>query len=406
MKVIIIGNGPTAISAVETIRGMDRDCEITIVSKEKEPVYSPCFLSRFLSGEIEKDRLYIRDIHFYDERRINLISGNAATEVNIKNQTVKLSNRKELQYDRLLIATGSNPVIPPLLGIEGEGVYSFKTISDTEKIMSALQKVDEAVVIGAGFIGLEAAEALRKRGLKVTVIEREERVLPRMLDYEMADIVKGHMEKNGVRIITGKEVKSIERKRKKITGVDIEGETISCKLLIVAVGVRPNLEMVRNSSIETKQGILVDDHMRTSIPNIYAAGDVAELEAQGVRKINPIWFNAVKGGEIAASNLIGIERRYDAHLIDMNVVTLFGLSVLSVGIPKGAETLKTHDAKGIRKVYLDEDGSIKGAQLIGDVTWGGVYLSLINRRFSVTKSLDILSPAFNYGLTLRQRAYI
>ncbi|MEK6673818.1 MAG: FAD-dependent oxidoreductase [Nitrospirota bacterium] len=401
MRILIIGNGTAAISAVEAMREVDRDSEITIVSKEKEPVYSPCFLSGYLSGEIEKNRLYIRDSSFYDENRVETIFGNAATEVRVKDKKIKLSNGKKLPFDRLLIAAGSNPVIPRLEGIQGDGVFSFKTISDADRIMLAAQKADEAVVMGAGFIGLEAAEALSKRGVKVTVIEREDRILPRMLDHEMAEIVKRHIEKNGIRIITGKGVKSIQRKRKQITGVDIDGKTIPCKLLIVAAGVRPNLEMIKNSSIKTDQGILVDEHMRTSIPDIYAAGDIIELEIQGIRKTNPIWFNAVKGGKIAGSDMIGIERRYETHLMDMNVVTLFGLSVLSVGIQSGTEALKVHDSKGIRKVYLNDDGSINGAQLIGDVTRGGVYLSLINRRFPAGK-IDLLQSAFNYGSTLKQ----
>lgn len=211
MRILIIGNGAAAISAVEAMREVDRDSEITIVSKEKEPVYSPCFLSGYLSGEIEKNRLYIRDSSFYDENRVETIFGNAATEVRVKDKKIKLSNGKELPFDRLLIAAGSNPVIPRLEGIQGDGVFSFKTISDADRIMLAAQKTDEAVVMGAGFIGLEAAEALSKRGVKVTVIEREDRILPRMLDHEMAEIVKRHIEKNRIRIITGKGVKSIQK---------------------------------------------------------------------------------------------------------------------------------------------------------------------------------------------------
>jgi len=403
MRIIIIGNGAAAISAVEAIRRWDRDCVVTIVSKEREPAYTPCFLSSYLSGEIGKDRLYIRDSRFYDDNKIETIFGNAVIEV--RDKWIRLSDGRDLLYDRLLIAAGSSPVVPQLPDIEGGGIFSFKTIADAEGIRSIIEDADEAAVMGAGFIGLEVAEALKKKGVKVTVIEKEDRILPRMLDNEMSGIVRKHLEDNGIRIITGKEIKSIQRVRGMLSGLDLGGETVPCRLLILAVGVRPNLEMIRDGFVKIGKGILVDDHMKTNIDNIYAAGDIAEMETP-IRKINPIWFNAVKGGEVAGLNMIGIEKRYDIPLVDMNVVTLFGLSVLSVGIQKGTRTLKVNDAKGIRKIYLDEDGHVVGAQLIGDVTKGGLYLSVINKRLSVKGDRWLLSPGFNYGAVLKNSQMI
>lgn len=403
MRIIIIGNGAAAIGAVEAIRRWDRDCVVTIVSKEREPVYTPCFLSNYLSGEIDKGRLYIRDSRFYDENKIETIFGNAALEV--RDKWIRLSDGRKLPYDRLLIAAGSSPVVPQLPDIEGEGVFSFKTIADADGIRSAIADAGEAVVMGAGFIGLEVAEALKKRGVKVTVIEREDRILPRMLDNEMSGIVREHLENNGIRIITGKEIRLIRRVRGRLSGLDIGGETVPCRLLILAAGVRPNLEMIRDGFVKVRHGILVDDRMKTNIENIYAAGDIAEMETMGIRKINPIWFNAVKGGEVAGLNMIGIEKRYDIPLVDMNVVTLFGLSVLSAGIQEGAKTIKVHDSKGVRKIYLDEDGLVAGVQLIGDVTKGGLYLSLINKRLPVKDEMGILSYRFNYGVMLKQQAH-
>ncbi|NCO83619.1 MAG: FAD-dependent oxidoreductase [Nitrospirae bacterium CG_4_10_14_3_um_filter_44_29] len=399
MGIVIIGNGIVAISAVEAIRQLNRDCEITIVSKEREPAYTPCFLYRYVTGEIGKKRLYIRGDDFYDANRIKIISGAAVAEVIPDDSRVRLSNGTGLGYNRLLIAAGSNPVIPKIQGIDGDGVFTFKTISDADRILSKIKKYREVVVIGAGFIGLEIAEALCIKGCRVTVVEREDRILPRMLDSEMAEIVQRHIEKNGIKILTTKEVVLVKRGfGNKVKGVMLnDGKTIPCDMVIASVGVKPNLEMLKNGSIKTNQGILVDDRMRTNISNIYAAGDIAEIEIGGIRKVNPIHINAVKSGWIAGCNMVDNERYFDAHLEDMNVVTFFGLPVLSIGVQKGEKVFKRDTPKGMIKVYTGGDGLLRGAQLIGDVLKGGIYLSLMRRGVPLSE----IHPPINYGSTLR-----
>lgn len=399
MGIVIIGNGIAAISAVEAIRQLDRNCEITIVSKEREPAYTPCFLYRYVSGEIEKERLYVRGDDFCDVNRIKIISGAAVTEVMSDDNKVRFSDGMELGYGSLLIAAGSNPVIPEIPGIDGEGVFTFKTISDADRMLSKIRKSKEAVVIGAGFIGLEIAEALCIKGCRVTVVEREDRILPRMLDSEVAEVVKRHIEEKGIKILTARVVVSVKRGfRNKVKGVMLnDSKTIPCDMVIVSVGVKPNLEMLKNGSIKTNQGILVDDRMRTNISNIYAAGDIAEIEIGGIRKVNPIHINAMKSGWIAGCNMAGDERYFDVHLEDMNVVTLFGLPVLSIGVQKGEKVFKRDVSKGIIKVYTGGDGLLRGAQLIGDVLKGGIYLSLMRRGIPLSE----IHPPINYGSTLR-----
>lgn len=226
--------------------------------------------------------------------------------------------------------------------------------------MKATEGIRGVVVIGAGFIGLEIAEALCRRGLGVTVIEREERVLPRMLDDEMASILKAHLERNGLRIVTSKGIASINRNRKgEIEGVILEdGSSIACGIVVVATGVRPNIGIIKDAQIRTDYGIVVDDPMRTSIPDVYAAGDISEIEINGIRKVNPIHINAVRSGEVAGYNMAGMERRMDSHIEDMNVVTLFGLSVLSIGSKTGERVIKNERSDSIVKVFTMENGSI------------------------------------------------
>ncbi len=403
MKIVIVGNGAAAISAVEAIRKRDRDSEITILSKEAERAYTPCFLAQYVSGEIGKNKLHMRVSNFYDENQIDTLFNIAVNEVKSADNKVRLSDGSELGYDRLLLAAGSKPIVPQLPGIEGNGVFFFKTLHDADRIIFAAREAKEVVVMGAGFIGLEIAEALSKIGGKVTVVEKENRVLPRMLDGEIAGIVEKHLKDNGLNIITGRAIESIKRSsiNRELEGIILDTEdSISCNILIVSVGVSPNLEMIKNASIKTNLGVTVDNRMRTNIPNIYAAGDLAEMEIHGMSKVNPIHVNAVKGGEIAGCNMIGDEKRFDFHFEDMNVLTIFGLPVLSFGIQKGNRVLKRDDAKGIVKIYLGEDEQTKGVQLVGNVNRGGIYLSLKRRGVPVTEIYNILSPYFNYGSTI------
>lgn len=400
MEIVIIGNGPAAISAVEAIRRIDRDIGITIVSKEGEPAYTPCFLFRYVSGEIGKEKLYMREGNFYDLNNVKTLLGSPVKVIDTDKKRVILDSR-ELYYDRLLIAAGSSTLIPPIPGIEGRGIFPFKAMKDADGIIKATEDVGDVVVIGAGFIGLEIAGALCRRGLSVTVIERKERILPRMLDDEMAGILWDHLERNGLRIVTGKDTAFINRNRKGvIEGIILEdGSSIPCGIVVVAAGVRPNTGIIKESRIRTDHGIVVDDHMRTEMPDVYAAGDIAEIEINGVRKINPIHTNAVRSGEVAGYNMAGMERRMDYHIEDMNVVTLFGLSVLSMGIQTGDRVIKNDRTDSIIKAHLGEDGGIKGIQIIGDVMRGGVYLSLLRRDIPLSDT-DV-SPRINYGYSLK-----
>lgn len=399
MNILIAGNGPAAISAIESIRQIDKTISITIISKEKHRAYSPCYLYHYISGDITKDKLYIKEDDFYEKNNVNLLSGISVEKVIPEKKSVKLSDGKTLSYDRLLIAIGAEPLLPEIPGIHGEGVFFFKSLEDAERIMSVIPKIKRVAVIGGGFIGLEIAEAIKKKDISVTIIEKEDRLLPRMLDEEMAGIIRSHLLKNGIDIITGKVIEEIERKGHSIKGLrTTDGLTVPADMVIVSAGVRPNIRPVEGTGIRIDRGIIVNERMETSIPGIYAAGDVAEIEIKGIRKLNPIWLNATVSGSIAGSNMVGLTKKIDFHLPDMNLINLFGLYIFSAGSPEGTSSAKKEDGSVIKKFIFDEDNRVKGIQIIGnEALKGGLYLNLLGRTL---KEPQEVIRRLNYGLFL------
>lgn len=399
MNILIAGNGPAAISAIESIREVDRSSSITLLSKEKEKAYSPCHLYHYISGELPKDKLYIKEDDFYEKNNVDILWGISLEKVYPERKSARLSDGKTLNFDRLLIATGATPLMPEIPGIDGEGVFFFKNLQDAERIIAVISRIKKAAVIGGGFIGLEVAEALIKRGIKVTVIEKQERLLPRMLDREMAGIVKSHLLKKGLEIITGKDIKEIERKNSTVTALRIEdGITIPADIVIISTGIRPEIKAVENTGIKTDRGIIVNERMETTFPDIYAAGDVAEIEIRGIRKLNPIWLNATVSGSIAGSNIAGLTKRLDAHIPDMNLINLFGLYIFSAGSPEGSVSVKKEDSSGIKKFILDDNNTLRGIQIAGkEALKAGLYLNLLGRTL---KEPERLIKEFNYGLVL------
>ncbi len=385
MRLVIAGNGPAALSAVESIRKINQSAEIILLTPEREKAYSPCFLYRYVSGELSKDKLYIQEEDFYEKKRVKVLYGVALKGIKPSEKQVKLSNGESLPYDKLLLAIGASPFLPKVEGLEGEEVFFFKTLEDAEKLKEASTKIREAVVIGGGFIGLEAAEALTKRGLTVRVIEKEETLLPRSLSGDLAERLKDYLEKKGVHIFTGQAVRRIKRVRGKIKAVELsDGTEIPAQVVVVSIGVTPNTGPVEGAGIKIDRGIVVNEKMETSIPDIYAAGDVAEQELKGQRRLNPIWINATLGGAVAGANMVGQERKLDYFVPSVNLINLFGLYIFSAGSPEGKDFITWERGSSRGKVVLDQNGKIVGLQIIGPESLrGSLYLNLLERKWDV-----------------------
>lgn len=400
---VIIGNSAAGLAAIEAIRENDQTSKIINISCEPHPPYSRCLLSYYLAGAIEKDRLWIRPKNYYQDLNVEPILGKEVISLDEKNKVVKLSQGKTINFDRLLFATGGLPKKVKIKGIEKKGVFYLRTLSDAEGILTLLNTVNDVAVLGGGLIGLRAAYSLSRQGKRVQVIVKSSHIFSQILDFESADMLKTHLEQNGIQIRTGLEAVEILGKDK-VKGLLLDdGNKIDCQLVIIGKGVSANIDLLKNKA-KINEGILVDAHLKTSIDSIYAAGDVAEAFDLFEEKpsINAIWPVAVKQGKIAGLNMAGSNRVYEGSL-RMNAVEFFGISCISFGIVRlnakeFTELIQADFSRNIYRKVVLKNNQIVGAVLVGDVEKHGVLLQLALQKVDVSEIKELLvDEYFDYA---------
>ena len=386
MQHLIIGAGPAGVVAAETLRKADPDAKITIIGDEPEPPYSRMALPYLLVDNIDEPGTYLRDPQQHFKNLDIEVLQQRVDKLDTKKKEVTLADGKKRQYDKLLIATGSHPVSPPIPGLDLPQVHSCWTLEDARNIIKLAKKGSNVVLIGAGFIGCIILEALVKRGVNLAVVETGNRMVPRMLDEKAGGLLETWCKNKGIDVHTSCTVEGISEAGKDQLEVALsDGSKLEAALVITATGVKANADLVEGTGIEVDQGILVNRRMQTSDPDVYAAGDVAQGVdfSTGNFEVQAIQPTATDHGRIAALNMAG---QGDEHhgTLNMNVLDTVGLVSCSFGLwdgVDGGDSAELYNPDEFQYINLQFDGDLLvGASSVGKTQHIGVLRGLIESK--------------------------
>ncbi len=392
VRIVIVGNGIAGNAAARYIRKYDRSCEIVMVSQENCPAYEPGALPYYVSGDVPRRVIFFRELSDYERDGIVVRLGIRAVGIDKEAKKAVLENGEALGYDRLILAQGGDQVIPPLKGVDKKGVFCCKVLADADAL--AAHRGSAAVVIGSGLIGIEAAEALKKRGYEVYLIELMDWVLPRVFDREPAELLREELERNGINVLVKERVQSIDGGAA-VEGVTTDKRQIKCDTVVVAAGVVPSSKIAADSGIDVarSRGIKVDEHMATSGKDIYACGDCVESwdAITGESALYLLKHNAVEQAEVAAANCLGLQKRYAgawnfarAHFFHTHAISI-GRTLAMMGDASGVELVEKRRDGDYYRLILKE-GVLVGAQAIGRYADKmGVLLGAMRRRVNMAE---------------------
>lgn len=376
MNYVIIGNSAAAVGCVEGIRQVDKEGKITLIASEPHHTYSRPLISYLLYGKTDEERMKYRPDSFYDDNKVETYLGKSVVKIDKDNKKVILDDNTEIAYDKLLVATGSRPFVPPMDGLDTvEKKFSFMKLDDAHALGKAISKDTNVLIIGAGLIGLKCAEGICDRVKHITVVDLAERILPSILDTEGSALVQKHIEEKGIEFILGDSVANFAGNKATLKS----GKVLDFDVLVVAVGVRPNVELVKEIGGNVGRGIVTDEKCRTSIEDIYAAGDCTESYdiTTGQMRILALLPNAYMQGETAGITMAGGSKSYD-KAIPMNAIGFFGYHIITAGNYDG-EAYISKDKDSYKKLVTRDDHLV-GYILIGNVQRAGIYTSLIRER--------------------------
>ena len=376
MRYVIIGGSAAAIGCIEGVRSVDKTGEIILITGETEWNYSRPLISYLLEGKTTRDKMWCRPDSFFTRNGVTVKAGVLATALDAGDRTVRLSTGERLAYDRLLAATGSRPFVPPIPGLETvERTFCFQTLSDASALAEALRPESRVLILGAGLTGVKCAEGIRGLCAQIAIADLAPRVLPAVLDDTAAAMVQARMEEKGVRFYLNDSAAAFRGNTARLqSGTELEFD-----VLVTAVGVRPNTQLVADAGGAVDRGILVDGRCATTLPDVYAAGDCAQGydAVSGEKRMLPLWPNAVLQGETAGINMAGGRADYTQG-IALNASGVFGLHMITAGSYEGESFTVQRD--GSYKRLVTADGVLKGVIMVGDVSRAGIYTDLIRKK--------------------------
>lgn len=406
MRYVIIGNGPAAVSCIDGIRSTDKSGSITVISREAHPAYFRPLISYYLEGKSKKDNIYCRPEDFYRQNHVETVLGEAVA-IDKEKKVVSLLNGEGIPYDKLCICTGSSPFVPPMKGLETvTKKFTFLTIDDSLAIEQAVDENSRVLIIGAGLIGLKCAEGLRDRVLSVTVCDLAPRVLSSILDDECAAVVQQHLEENGISFSLADTAERFEGNLAFMKN----GGAIPFDVLVLALGVRPNIGFFKDAGGECGRAIIVNNAMKTSIENIYSAGDCVEQYdiSFGDRRVMALLPNANLGGYTAGVNMAGGIQLFD-NALPMNSIGFWGLHMMTAGTyanDGSAEMLEEKTENSVKRFFI-KDNKLIGFIIIGDVKSAGIYTNLVRTQADISAfDFNILAEnanLFPFGKNIRRK---
>jgi phenylglyoxylate dehydrogenase epsilon subunit len=393
---LILGGGSAGLAALEQIRRQTQEDEVKVVTMEPYPPYSPTSLPYLLAGRINETDLSIHDEEDLCRGNSMLVTGKEVVHVAPEKAQVVYRDGTVDDYDTLLIATGSEPALPSIKGLDQVGCLGFHTLTDYRRLVSDLKDNPDVVVLGAGLVGMELASGLLERGCSVRIVEKEPGVLPLYFDGPAENHIREVFLQKGAHIFTGKEVSQVKRDKGRIEAIFTDGRSLDGDVLITATGVKARVSFLKDSGVRINQGILVDKQMRTNMPNIYAAGDVAEAEDffAGAPGLNPILPAAVEQGKVAGANMAGQPNDYEGW-ISMNTFNFFGHRAFSAGLSMSRDgdydILEENDGakKQFKRLVFHKDRLV-GAVLVNVEVDSGVLVYLIRKRAEIDAYKELL----------------
>ncbi len=375
-KIVIIGNSAAAVGCVEGVRSVDKNSEIVLIASEKHHTYSRPLISYLLYGKTDEQRMKYRPDSFYSDNMVDTMLGKTAVSVDPKGHTVKLESGEVISYDKLMVATGSSPFVPPMKGLDKvEKKFTFMTLDDAHALDKAISAESRVLVIGAGLIGLKCVEGIADKVKEIAVVDMADRILPSVLDAEGAELVQKSIEKHGVKFYLNDSAAELEPNKAKLkSGAEVEFD-----VLVVAVGVRPNIALLKDAGAECGKAIKTDNKCQTSLKDIYAGGDCTESYdiTIGAERVLALLPNAYMQGNTAGVNMAGGEQLYE-NAIPMNAMGMFGYHMITAGSYEG-NVYTEKEGENYKKLFY-KDNRLMGYIMIGDIKRAGIYTALIKNQ--------------------------